>query len=131
MGSNQLDQQNKDSSTDYGNLAAIQRHLERLDERLDERTRNLATRQDLEALRKEMVTRDLLESHLNLFKAQIARLEADRQNDRKEIDERFDALKIEQTSRSERLWMRLSPIIAAIALLITLIEFLAHVRFAP
>lgn len=112
---------------DYGTLPAIQRQLERL----DERTRDLATRQDLEALRKEVVARDLLESQLNLFKAQIARLETDRLNDRKDVEERIADMEKEQTSRSEKLWMRMSPIVAVIALLLTLIEFLSHVRITP
>lgn len=100
-------------------------------ERLDERTRDLATRQDLESLRKEVVARDLLEPQLSLLKVQIARLETDRQNDQKEIDQRFEEMKNEQTSRSERLWMRLGPVVGAIALILSLIEFLSHVRFAP
>lgn len=130
--------QSQSGSGEYANLTAIERHLERLDERLDERTRNLATRQDLEALRKEMVTRDLFESQFSLFKSQLNRMEQDRTDDRKETDERFEkvdtrfeSLKNEQASRSERFWMRISPIIAGLAFLIALLQFLSHVRFTP
>src|SRR5581483_7128073 len=108
-----------------GNITIIQRQLERL----EDRTRDLATRADLEALRKDMVTRDLMESRLNLLQAQIIRLEQDRTEFMKEVDQRFSALTTAQTSRSERFWMRISPIIAAIALLIAIIQFLSHVHF--
>lgn len=123
--------QNPNDRQEYTNLAAIQRHLERLDERLEERTRDLLTRQDLENFRKEVVTRDLLESQLSLFRAEITRLQADQTGDRKETEERFKAVESEQTSRSERFWQRLSPIIAAIALLLTVVEFLSHIHFTP
>lgn len=111
----------------YGDLSTIQRQLERL----DERTRDLATRQDLEALRKEVVARDLLEPQLSVLRTQIARLEADRVSDRKEMEKRVEDMEIDQTSRSDRLWMRLSPIIAGLALLLALFEFLSHLRFIP
>lgn len=116
---------------EYGNLAAIQRQLDRMEERLEERTKNIATRQDLEALRKEVVSRDFLESQQTLLRDQIRRLEQDRTNDREEMEKRFDALKTEQASKAERFWQRLSPIIAAIALLIALLQFLTHVRLTP
>lgn len=123
---------NQQPQSEYGNFASIQRHLERLDERLDERTRDLATRQDLEALRREVVTRDLLESQLNLLRADMTRLQTDQANDRKEIEKQFSENKAEQTSRSERFWIRLSPLIAAIALLLAVIQFLTqHIHFTP
>lgn len=128
----QQSNQPQSGSGEYSNLAAIQRYLERLDERLDERTRDLVTRKDLEAFRKEVVTRDLMESQLSLVRAELTRLQVDQVNDRKELDERLKESKTEQTTRSERLWQRLSPLIAALALLLTVIEFLAaHVHFTP
>lgn len=111
----------------FSSLSTIQRQLERL----DERTRDLATRQDLEALRKEVVARDLLEPQLVLLRTQIARLETDRVNDRKELEKRIEDIEKEQASRSERLWMKLSPAIAALAFIISLIEFLSHLKFTP
>lgn len=121
-------------TSEYSNLTAISRQLERL----EDRTRDLATRQDLEALRKDMVTRDLLEAQFQLFRSQITHMEVDRAEYRKEVDERFakvderfESLKTEQASRSERLWMRISPLIGVLAFLLALLEFLSHVRFTP
>lgn len=111
----------------FSSLSTIQRQLERL----DERTRDLATRQDLEALRKEVVARDLLEPQLILLRTQIARLETDRVNDRKELEKRIEDIENEQTSRSERLWIRVGPAVAALAFLLSLFEFLTHLRFTP
>jgi len=111
----------------YGTSSAIMRQLERL----DERTRDLATRGDLEALRKEVVGRDLLEPQLSILRTQIARLEVDRTTDHIEMEKRFEVVEKEQISRSERLWGRLGPAIAALAFILSLFEFLTHVRFAP
>ncbi len=47
-------------------------------ERLDERTRDLATRADLEILRKELVRRESLEPRLTGLERQIERVDQDR-----------------------------------------------------
>lgn len=111
----------------FSSLSTIQRQLERL----DERTRDLATRQDLEALRKEVVARDLLEPQLVLLRTQIARLDSDRIADRKDLEKRIEDVENDQASRSERLWMRIGPAIAALAFILSLIEFLSHLKFTP
>ena len=120
----------------YGVLATITRQLERL----EDRTRNLATRDDLDALRKDVVARDLLEPQLSLLKTQIARLNDDRINDRKEFEEdrladrkefekQVTELKTESISRSDRLWMRLGQAAAFLAFALSLLQFLlsAHI----
>jgi len=105
-------------------LSAIAARVERIDERI----RDVATRSDVDALRKEMVARDLLESQLSSLRSQIVRLEQDRLMDKKAADEQIEKLENEQTSRSERLWTRLGPVIAALALLLSLFEFLTHLQ---
>ncbi len=115
---------NQQPQGEYGVLATITRQLERL----DERTRDIATRADLEALRKDVVARDLLEPQLGLLKAQIARLNEDRITDRKEFEKRIDELENDTLSRSDRLCMRLSVAAAILAFLLSLFEFLIHLR---
>lgn len=102
-------------------LDRIERQLERLDELL----RNVATRAELEALRKEVVGRDALEPQLGLLRAQIVRIEQDRIADKMAMDKRIDEIEKEQASRADRLWMRLGPAIAGLALLLGLFEFLS------
>lgn len=97
-------------------LARIERQLDRL----DELTRTLATRQDLENLRKEVVQTAVFEPRLSVFATQI-----------QQVEKRVEEIEKEQVSRSDRLWAKLSPAIAAIALLITLFEFLSRVRLVP
>jgi hypothetical protein len=97
-------------------LGRIERQLDKL----DELTRTLATRQDLAELRKEMVQQAVFEPRLSLLASQIQQLE-----------KRMEDLEKEQSSRSERFWSKISPIISGIALLITLMEFLSHVKLLP
>lgn len=95
-------------------LARIERQLERL----EDRTRDLATRSDLADLRKEVVINAVLESQLTVFKTQITTLE-----------KRIEEMEREQISRSERLWARLGPAVGALAFLLALFEFLSHLKF--
>ena len=111
----------------YGVLGTITRQLERL----DERTRDIATRADLEALRKDVVARDLLEPQLGLLKAQITRLNDDRLADRKDLEKRLDEMETEVISRSDRLWMRLGQAMAVLAFVLSLFEFLTHLKLTP
>ena len=122
----------------YGVLATITRQLERL----EDRTRNLATRDDLDALRKDVVARDLLEPQLGLLKTQIARLNEDRLNDRKEVEidrladrtefgKQVAELKAESISRSDRLWIRLGQAAAFLSIVLSLFEFLTHLKLTP
>ncbi len=100
-------------------------------ERLDERVRDVATRQDLDALRKEVVARDLLDPQLSLLKAQIAQIDAARLADKITFEKRIEDMEKEQVSRSERLWTRLGPAVAAMAFLLALFELLSRVRLTP
>lgn len=122
-----MQQPNNPATGEFNNISTIMRQLERL----DERTRDLATRADLEALRKDVVARDLLEPQLSLLRAQISRLETDILKDRNDLEKRIEDMEKDQASRSERLWMRLGPAIAALAFILSLVEFFSHVRFAP
>jgi hypothetical protein len=97
-------------------------------ERLDERTRDLATRTDLEGLRKELVARESLEPRLNSLKAQIERVDKDRAEDRKEVDDRINKIETEQLSRQDRLWIRLTQAIAFAGFALALFEFLKNLH---
>jgi hypothetical protein len=105
--------------------------IERQLERLDERVRDVVTRSDLEALRREVVQRDLLEPQLTLLKTQIQQIDTARIADKLAIEKRLDDMEKEQVSRSERLWTRLGPAIAAMAFLLALFEFISHLKFTP
>lgn len=108
-------------------LSPVSRQLDRL----EERTRDIATRSDLEALRKEVVARDSLEPQLNALKAQISRVDLDRLDDRKSLESRLDAMKDDQISRADRLWIRLGQIAAFVAILLSLFEFLSRLKITP
>jgi hypothetical protein len=98
-------------------------------EKLDELTRNLATRQDLADLRKEVVQQAVLEPQLGMLKAQIQQLEADRRTDKVAYDKRLEEMEKDQISRQERFWTRIGPIVALIALLLSFLEFFSHIQF--
>ena len=100
-------------------------------ERLDERTRDLATRADLEALRKELVGKESLEPMLSSLKAQISRVDADRIDDKQALEKRLDKIEAEPLSRQDRLWMRLSQAMSVAAFALALYEFLIHLRITP
>lgn len=100
-------------------------------DRLEERTRDIATRGDLESLRKELVARDSLEPQLSALKAQISRVDSDRQDDRRSLESRLDAMKDDQISRADRLWIRLGQVAAFIAILLSLFEFLSRLKITP
>ncbi len=109
----------------------IIRRLDRLEDRLDERTKNLATRGDLEALRRELVAQATLEPMISSLKDQIIRVDADRVADRRALEKRIDKVEDEPLSRSDRLWMRLGQAAAVLALALTLFQFLVHYKFFP
>jgi hypothetical protein len=112
-------------------FAMVLNTMSRQLERLDERTRDLATRQDLEALRKELVARESLDPQLNDLRAQIQRVDKDRIADKEAADTRITALANEQISNKDRFWMRLGQISGITALALTLYEFIAHFKFVP
>jgi len=112
-------------------IEPIVRQLERMEERMEERTRNLVTRGDLEALRKELVTRDAFEPQLQALRAQIARENEDRTADKKAMEKRMDELEAEQISRQDRLWIRLGQGAGLLGLILALFEFLSHLKFLP
>jgi hypothetical protein len=67
-----MQQQPMNSNEFFMTITTMARQLERL----EERTRDIVTRSDLEALRKELVARESLEPQLNSLKAQIVQVVA-------------------------------------------------------
>lgn len=118
-----------DSSTNYNEL--IIKQLDRLETKLEERTRNIVTRTDLEALRKELVARDSLEPQLNALSKQIERVDRDRLDDKKALEGRMDDLEQEPLSRQEKFWMRITQVVAIAGFAIALFELLIHLRWLP
>ena len=112
-------------------IEPLVRQLERMEERMDIRTKDLVTRHDLESLRKELITKDAFEPQLQALKAQIARTDADRLEDRKILEKRVDDLEEEQMSKQDRLWMRLYQVVAIAAFALALFGFLSHFQFIP
>lgn len=100
-------------------------------ERLDERTRDMITRSDLEGLRKELVARESLEPQLNALKTQIAHVDKDRAEDREAVDKRIDKIEADQLSKQDRLWMRLGQAVAFAAFILALFTFLSHLKITP
>src|SRR5260221_11894460 len=112
-------------------IQPISRQLERMEERMEQRTRDLATRTDLEALRKELVARDSLEPQLSSLRTQITRVDNDRAEDRKEVDRRMDGIETDQVSKQDRLWIRLGQAIAFAAFILALFDFLSRLKIQP
>jgi hypothetical protein len=104
--------------------------LSRLD-RLDERTQNIATRGDLESLRKELVTRDAFEPQVSALRAQILRVDTDRMADRLVLEKRIDDLEEEQISKQDRVWIRAGQVAGVLALALALFQLLSHVKLLP
>jgi ABC-type phosphate transport system auxiliary subunit len=104
--------------------------LSRLD-RLDERTQNIATRSDLESLRKELVTRDAFEPQVSALRAQILRVDTDRLADRLALEKRIDGLEDEQISKQDRVWIRAGQVAGVLALALALFQLLSHVKLLP
>lgn len=119
------------SQNNYSDLQLAINPMVRQLDRLEERTRDLATRADLEALRKELVARDSLEPQLNALKFQINRVDEDRLADKRAGEKRMDDLESEQISKQDRLWIRLGQIMAIAAFALALFEFIARFRITP
>src|SRR6266567_2399014 len=100
-------------------------------ERLDERTRDLPTRADLEVVRKELVARESLEPQLNDLRRQITRIDQDRIADRIAWEKRADELEKEQLSRQDRLWMRLMQGVGILGFIMALFDFLMRSKLIP
>ena len=107
------------------------RRIDRLEDRLEERTRNLVTRSDLESLRRELVARDSLQPVVDSITAQIIRVDKDRITDREALEKRIDKLEQEQLTRQDRLWMRLGQAMSVLAFILALFEFMTHLRLLP
>lgn len=122
-----MQQQPMNSNEFFMTITTMARQLERL----DERTRDLATRADLEGLRKELVARESLEPQLSSLKAHIERVDKDRVEDRRETDERIDKIEAEQISRQDRLWIRLTQAIAFLGFILALFDFLSRLKITP
>lgn len=80
-------------------------------------------------LRRDFVTRDMMDVRFEGIRERVTRLETERSDDKKSTDERFETLEQRQISRQDRLWIRLGQVGAFLALAISLFEFLAHVSF--
>lgn len=120
-------QQPMNSNEFFMTITTMARQLERL----DERTRDLATRSDLEALRKELVARESLEPQLNALKTQIDRVDKDRATDNTEVNMRIDELEKEQISRQDRLWIRLAQGVGILGFILALFDFLSRLKITP
>ncbi len=108
-------------------LNTISRQLERL----DERTRDLPTRADLELVRKELVRKESLEPQLNDLRRRIERIDQDRIADRIAWEKRADELEKEQLSRQDRLWMRLMQGVGILGFIMALFDFLMRSKLTP
>lgn len=112
-------------------IEPLVRQLERMEERMESRTRDLVTRSDLELLRKELVTRDAFEPQLNALKVQLARMDADRIEDKKTLEKRLEDMEHEQLTKQDRLWIRLAQAGGLLGLALALFDFLSHIKFLP
>lgn len=124
-------QQPPNQPTNYNEILVALAPMTKQLDRLELRVQDVVTRSDLESLRRELVARDSLEPQLNALRAQINRIDADRQEDRKALEKRLEGLENEQISRTDRLWMRFGQIGAFIALLIAVFDFLSHLKITP
>lgn len=114
--------------SDFGaSMQVVMRQLERL----EERTRDLITRADMENLRKELVSRDSLDLQIRALQSTMQRIERDRIEDKVELEKRLDEVEKEQVTRQDRLWMRLGQSIGLMAFIMALFEFLTHLRIIP
>jgi hypothetical protein len=104
--------------------------LRQLD-RLEERTRDIVTRADLNALRKELVARDSLEPELSGLRAQMTRIDTDRIDDKRVLEKRIDDLENEQIGKQDRLWLRLGQLVGIAGFVIAMFELLTHLRIQP
>jgi hypothetical protein len=111
----------------FNDLTMVLRQLDRL----EERTRDIATRSDLEALRKELVARETLEPQMTALKFQISQVDDARKNDRDAMEKRVDEMENEQMSKQDRLWIRLGQIIGVAGFIIAMFEFLTHLKITP
>ncbi len=100
-------------------------------ERLEERTRDMITRPDLEALRRELVARESLEPRLNSLKAQIERVDKDCAEDKEAVNKRIDKVETDQVSKQDRLWIRLGQGVAFAAFILALFDFLSRLKSIP
>jgi hypothetical protein len=112
-------------------LAPLSRQIERLEERLESRTRDLVTRNDLTDLRKEVVTRDLLQSELSALRTLAARNAADIAENKRDMNARFDEIEKQIMSKQEVLALRAGGVGTIAAFLLALFDFLAKTRLVP
>ena len=112
-------------------IEPIVRQLERMEERMESRTSNLVTRSDLEALRRELISKDAFDPQVQGLKAQIVRMEADRLADKQTLEKEIADMRSEQLTRNDRLWIRLAQGVGMAGFLLALFDFLSHLRFLP
>jgi hypothetical protein len=112
-------------------LAPLSRQIERLEERLETRTRDLVTRNDLTELRKEVVTRDLLQSELSALRTLAARNASDIAENKRDMNARFDEIEKQIMSKQEVLALRAGGVGTIAAFLLALFDFLAKSRLVP
>lgn len=112
-------------------IEPIVRQLERMEERMENRTRDLATRSDLEVLRKELVTRDAFEPQLQALKTEMAHIKDEGQKGAEAIEKRIDDIEKDQISRQDRLWIRVGQITSFTAFAIAMLELMTHLKWLP
>lgn len=100
-------------------------------ERLEERTRDIVTRADLENLRKELVTQAMLNVQLDAINKTVARVDADRVADKLASEKRDEDIEKDILSKQDRLWIRLGQAAGFIGLALVLLQYLMHVHLTP
>lgn len=89
-------------------------------EKLDERTRVMPTKDDINEIKRTMATRDYLDG---VIKTQDYRLTA--------LENEVNDLKKEQLTRSDKAWLRLTQLASIAAVLGVIFDFLRNVKVFP
>lgn len=103
-------------SNEQQNQNVIMRQLERL----DERTRVMPTKDDINEIKRTMATRDYLDGVITTQNYRITALETD-----------VKALQAAQLSRSDKTWLRLTQLASIAAILGVIVDFMTRVRVLP
>lgn len=103
-------------------------------EQIDQRTRDLATKADLDRLRAEIVTsyvqRDVLEPRLVAMADHISRIERDLENVDASVDKKLEKNKENALSDKDRTWVRWGQVGGWVGLAVSLLAFAAqHIHF--
>lgn len=114
-------------------LAPIVNKLQGLEEKVDKLMQDRVTRSDMETRFKELtsiyVPRDLYEPHHTTSIERVNRLENDLRELHNRIEKKFEAIEEAALTEKDRTWLRIGQISGWIALALTLLPLLAHIRF--